>query len=211
MGIIRLLAEIGKRVRGKIKMHFFSHKSAKVTFAYRCIDFSPIVTRKTATVARKTATVARKTTTVARKTATVARETATVMKETATVARKTTTVTRKTATVVRKTATVARKTATVARKTATVARKTATVARKTATVTRETTSSVICNVKKVFAKKLGFLPDKENRVLTAEFKYLNHICYRGARPCAPTAWSIYLKIAVILDKVELRGCLKSDK
>ncbi|WP_104906285.1 hypothetical protein [Nostoc sp. 'Lobaria pulmonaria (5183) cyanobiont'] len=32
---------------------------------------------------------------------------------------------------------------------------------------------------------------------TAEFKYLNHICCRGARPCAPTAWSIYLKIAVI--------------
>ncbi|MEI1376674.1 hypothetical protein PQG02_27530 [Nostoc sp. UHCC 0926] len=33
--------------------------------------------------------------------------------------------------------------------------------------------------------------------LTAEFKYLNHICRRGARPCAPTAWSIYLKIAVM--------------
>ncbi|MEH2401252.1 type II toxin-antitoxin system HigB family toxin [Nostoc sp.] len=32
--------------------------------------------------------------------------------------------------------------------------------------------------------------------LTAEFKYLNHICRRGARPCAPTAWSIYLKIAI---------------
>ncbi|WP_234017011.1 hypothetical protein [Nostoc sp. 'Lobaria pulmonaria (5183) cyanobiont'] len=25
---------------------------------------------------------------------------------------------------------------------------------------------------------------------------MNHICCRGARPCAPTAWSIYLKIAV---------------
>ncbi|MEI1376169.1 hypothetical protein PQG02_24325 [Nostoc sp. UHCC 0926] len=32
--------------------------------------------------------------------------------------------------------------------------------------------------------------------ITAELKYLNHICRRGARPCAPTAWSIYLKIAV---------------
>ncbi|MEH2084386.1 MAG: element excision factor XisH family protein [Nostoc sp.] len=32
--------------------------------------------------------------------------------------------------------------------------------------------------------------------VTAVFIYLNHICCMGARPCAPTAWSIYLKIAV---------------
>ncbi|WDD32284.1 hypothetical protein PQG02_27070 [Nostoc sp. UHCC 0926] len=50
--------------------------------------------------------------------------------------------------------------------------------------------------------EVHFQPEALNEVLngfalTAVFKYLNHICRRGARPCAPTAWSIYLKIAVI--------------
>ncbi len=35
-----------------------------------------------------------------------------------------------------------------------------------------------------------------SRTFTAVFMYLNHTYRRGARPCAPTAWSIYLKIAV---------------
>ncbi|MEH2146088.1 ChaB family protein [Nostoc sp.] len=50
-------------------------------------------------------------------------------------------------------------------------------------------------------KQIADLPDSVNENLpkhaqeifraafTAEFKYLNHICRRGARPCAPTAQS----------------------
>ncbi len=36
-----------------------------------------------------------------------------------------------------------------------------------------------------------------NAAITAVFTYLNHISRRGTIYCAPTAWSIYLKIAVI--------------
>ncbi|MEH2080513.1 MAG: hypothetical protein V7K89_11045 [Nostoc sp.] len=50
----------------------------------------------------------------------------------------------------------------------------------------------------LFFKRYLLLPrgDALASLLTAVFMYLNHICCRGARPCAPTAWSIYLKIAV---------------